>query len=90
MNRMCRLPPLAALQFHTYTWFGENLEDQLTAYAAQGTPTGNAGIQRRIRRQPHNLGRRIAASLYPFSGWVFWSWESAYRTGGDWHRDPLC
>lgn len=87
-----RLDDNAALQFHTYNWFGENLHDQLAVFDAKGAELGMPIFNGEFggHRTSWVAGTRQAfeSEAYQFSGWVFWNWKSVHRTGGDWLGIP--
>lgn len=87
-----RLDDNAALSFHTYNWFGEDLTSQLQSYEAKGAelamPVLNTEFGGNTDAWVETARRAMESDSYRFSGWVFWTWKAVARSGGDWFGIP--
>lgn len=82
----------ACLSFHTYNWFGEDLGAQIATYrakaAALGMPIFNGEFGGNTDAWVAGTRRSFEAPASRVSGWVFWTWKSVRRTGGNWFGIP--
>lgn len=82
-----RIDANACLSYHTYNFLGEDLAAQLSGYAAiaaeRGMPLFNGEFGGNRTSWVRDARLEMEKPVHRASGWVFWTWKSVLRSGGD-------
>ena len=82
-----RIDANACLSYHTYNYLGEDLATQLTAHASTaatlGMPLFNGEFGGNRTSWVRDARLEMEKPVHRASGWVFWTWKSVLRSGGD-------